>query len=266
MQDSRTDPPAEADRRDHVGSLAKGLHVMEVLARAPESLTLTEVADAAGMSRATARRFLLTLVDLGYAARTGKRFALTARLLAVAGSRLGMGLLWHLAEPHLRAVSRTLNESCSAAILDGPDVVYVARAAANRVMSVNLTVGSRLPAHCTSMGRAILAFLEQAEREAALSALNLARHTPHTITDRSALAAELDRIAAAGHAVVDQELEIGLRSIAVPVRHADGRAMAALNVSTHAGRVSVEEMTGRFLPPLREAAGRIAALARSLGG
>lgn len=265
VEESETEALEEAGRRDLVGSLAKGLVVIEILARARESLTLSEVAEAAGMTRATARRFLLTLVDRGYAVKTGKRFSLTARLLAVAGSRLGMGLLWHLAEPHLQGVSEALNESCSAAVLDGADIVYVARSAAQRVMSVNLEIGSRLPAHCTSMGRVILANLDTAARAEALDRLTFTRHTAHTITDRAALETALDRIRAAGHAVVDQELEIGLRSISVPIRRPDGQVMAALNVSTHAGRVEIAEMTERFLPPLHTAAARITALARSIG-
>mgnify|MGYP001037428861 CR=1 FL=1 len=243
--------------RDLVGSLAKGLRVIEALAAAPRGLRLTEVAEASGLTRAGARRLLLTLVAEGYARQEGRQFLLTARLLSLARSWLGGSTLWTFAEPIMHEVSQRLGESCSAAVLEGDDIVYVARVAGRRIMSVSLTVGARLPAYCTSMGRVLLSDLDDAELARFLEKAAIRANTPKTVTDRHALARLVAEVRRAGYAIVDEELELGLRSIAVPVRGRTGRIVAAINVSTQSARFSCAEMREVILPLLRAAAGKI---------
>jgi IclR family pca regulon transcriptional regulator len=250
------DLPPGADR-DIVGSLQKGLVVMEILARNPAGMTLTETASQAGLTRAGARRLLLTLVAGGYAAQVGRRFVLSARLLSLARSWLEGGTHWTHAEPILREISTTLGESCSAAVLDGEDVVYVARAAGRRILSVSLHVGTHLPAYCTSMGRVLLAGLGEEELTRFLATARIEKNTPKTVTDRRKLAAMIGKVRENGYAVADEELELGLRSIAVPVRDRSGRTVAAINVSTQSVRFTCAEMVETILPHLRGAAARI---------
>lgn len=239
--------------RDLVGSLTRGLAVMEVLAANPSGMTLTEVAIEMGLTRAGARRFLLTLVAAGYAIQEGRKFLLSPRLISIARTWISAASLWTFAEPFMRAVSQHLNESCSAAILSDEDVVYVARVAGRRILSVALQVGTRLPAYCTSMGRVLLSDLSSKELDSFLERATISANTPKTKTNISHLAKEIAKAHSAGYAVVDEELEIGLRSIAVPIRDRDGHVVAALNVSTQSARHTVREMEVRFLPPLREA-------------
>ncbi|WP_159588539.1 IclR family transcriptional regulator domain-containing protein [Chelativorans xinjiangense] len=243
--------------RDLVGSLAKGLGVVEILAGAPSGLRLTEVAEAAGLTRAGARRLLLTLVAEGYARQEGRHFLLSAKLLSLTRAWLGGSSLWAYAEPIMREVSQALGESCSAAVLEGEDVVYVARVAGRRIVSVSLAVGARLPAYCTSMGRVLLSDLDPAELARFLEKATIRANTPKTVTDRQALAARVAEVRREGYAIVDEELELGLRSIAVPVRARTGVIVAALNVSTQSARFSCEEMRQTILPPLIEAAAKI---------
>ena len=248
---------AEAAPRDIVGSLERGLAVLEILAAHPGGLTLTEMAEAAGLTRAGARRFLLTLVAAGYAVQDGRKFQLSSRLISVARSWLSGASLWAFAEPFMRVVSQRFNESCSAAILADEDVVYVARIAAARILSVGLHVGTRLPAYCTSMGRVILSGLPPAGLDAFLARAAIRPNTPKTVTDRAALAALIAKAGRDGYAAVDEELELGLRSIAVPIRDQAGCIVAAINVSTQTARLSIAEMERDILPELREAATRI---------
>jgi IclR family transcriptional regulator, pca regulon regulatory protein len=243
--------------RDHVGSLQRALAVVEVLAANPAGLTMSEVAETAGLTRAGARRFLLTLEAEGYVELDGRRFRLTPKLLTLARTWLQGTTLWTYAEPAMRALSARLQEACSAAVLSGHDIVYVARVPGRRIVRVALHVGARLPAWCTSMGRVLLADLGEAEREAFLDAVTMEPLTPRTIVERAALAAEIGRCGRQGFSIVDEELELGLRSIAVPVRDRAGRVVAALNVSTQATRFTPAEMEAEILPPLREAAGQI---------
>jgi IclR family pca regulon transcriptional regulator len=243
--------------RDIVGSFARGLGVMEILAAHPAGLTLTEMAERAELTRAGARRFLLTMVAAGYAIQDGRKFVLSPRLISVARSWLSGSSLWTFAEPYMRAVSHALNESCSAAILVDEDVVYVARVAGRRIVSVGLHVGTRLPAHCTSMGRILLSGLSPAELEAFLGKAAIRANTPKTVTDRAELARLIRQAGEDGYAAIDEELEIGLRSIAVPIRDRSGRVVAAINVSTQSARTPMKEMERTFLPHLREAAARI---------
>ena len=247
----------EPASRELVGSLKRGLGVMEVLAGHPGGLTLTETAERTGLDRAGARRFLLTLVAAGYAVQEGRRFSLSPRLLWVARTWLQGASLWGHAEPFMRKVAAELNESCSAAILSGEDVVYVARVPGRHILRVALEVGTRLPAWCTSMGRVLLSDLPAAELAAFLAAATICRNTDKSITDRDRLAEEIGRAGRAGFAIVDEELEIGLRSIAVPIRGRDARIVAAINVSTQASRFTPAAMERVILPHLVAAAGRI---------
>jgi IclR family transcriptional regulator, pca regulon regulatory protein len=248
------DPAAE---RDLVGSLARGLAVMEILAAHPQGLTLTETAEKAGLTRAGARRFLLTLVASGYAVQEGRVFRLSSRLIAVARAWLGGASLWSFAEPFMREVSQRFGEACSAAVLSGQDVVYVARVPGRHILSVALHVGTRLPAFCTSMGRVLLSDLPPAELDAFLARADIRALTDQTITDRAALRDAILAAGADGVSLVDEELEPGLRSIAVPIRDRTGRTVAAINVSTQSARLSAQTMTADVLPALRDAARRI---------
>ena len=247
----------ELEQRDLVGSLRKGLDVLGILAAHPAGMTLTEMAAAAGLTRAGARRLLLTLVAAGFAAQDGRRFALTPRLLGLARQWLDGTSLWTFAEPHMLVVAAQLKESCSAAVLSDEDVVYVARVPGERIMSVALHVGARLPAYCTSMGRVLLSDLGEAELERFLHRAAISRRTEKTVTDRRELHALIVQAAVQGFAAVDEELEIGLRSIAVPIHDRSGRIIAAINVSTQSGRFTVAAMRREILPLLQRAAGEI---------
>ena len=240
--------------RDLVGSLAKGLDVMAILAARPAGLTLTETAAEAGLTRAGARRFLLTLVAAGYALQDGRQFRLSPRLLGLARQWLDGTSLWSFAEPHMRKVSAALKESCSAAVLSDADVVYVARVPGERIMSVALHVGTRLPAYCTSMGRVLLSGLAEAELRDFLDRIEPRGLTGKTVTDRGKLFTIIREAANDGFALVDEELEIGLRSIAVPIRDRSGRIVAAINVSTQSARFTTAAMRREILPHLRQAA------------
>lgn len=247
MSDTETD-------RDLVGSLQRGLAVMEILAAHPAGMTLTEMAEAAGMTRAGARRFLLTLVASGYAGQNGRRFLLSPRLLSVARSWIQGASLWSFAERYLRDVAEALDESSSAAVMSGEDVVYVARVPGPHILSVALQVGTRLPAWCTAMGRVMLSDLPPAELQAFLAAATIVPKTDRSQTDRAALAAIIAEAGRAGFAIVDQELEIGLRSIAVPIRDRARRIVGAINVSTQSSRTTPDAMAREMLPHLLRAA------------
>lgn len=243
--------------RDLVGSLEKGLGVVEILAARPEGLTLTEVAEKAGLTRAGARRLLLTLVACGYATRTERRFALSARLLSLTRAWLEGASLWSYAQPILQEVSAALGESCSAAVLEGEDVVYVARVAGRRIVSVTLNVGTRLPAYCTSMGRVLLSGMSAEALDTFFARAAIRANTPKTITEPDKLREKVMKAARDGYAIVDEELELGLRSIAVPVRDRQGRIVAAVNVSTQSARFTCAEMRETILPHLKNAAARM---------
>jgi IclR family pca regulon transcriptional regulator len=197
-------------------------------------------------------------VALGYAAEGGRRFRLTPKVLDLGYSYLASLDIWEAAYPFMREVSEATGESCSAAVLDGADIVYVARVPARRIMSVSLGVGARLPAASTSLGRVLLATLPDAALAARLASAGVAARTPHTVTDLEALTRIIRAAAADGYAIVDQELEIGLISLAVPLTNRRGETVAALNVSSHAGSTRPDDMRSRHLPVLRAAAARIA--------
>lgn len=241
--------------REFVESLARGLTVITSFGEGRAALTLTEVAQATGLARATARRALITLEHLGYVESYDRFFRLTPRVLGLGFPPLSMVPLPGIAAPHLTELSTRVHDSASLAVLTGggEEVQYTARVATSRIMSVNITLGTRLPAYATSLGRVMLADLlpevPLPERRAPL--------TPHTVTDRRELLTVLERVRDAGYALVDGELEEGLRSIAVPVRERGGRVVAAVNVAMHSSRRSVEECVTEVLPELRDAVGRI---------
>jgi len=245
---------SEQHSRDNVGSLGKGLTVLEVLAAHPAGLTLTEMAAKTDMTRAAARRFLLTLVDSGYATQDGRRFTLSPRLLSLARVWLQSSSLWTYAEPFLRDVAHRFNESSSAAVLSGEDIVYVARIPGRHILSVALHVGTRLPAWCTSMGRVLLSDLPTPELRKFLKSARIIAHTPKSITSVTELEGAIGVVAQQGFALIDEELEIGLRSIAVPIRDRTRRIVAAINISTQSSRFTPVEMEREMLPHLRNAA------------
>jgi IclR family pca regulon transcriptional regulator len=247
----------ETAARDHVTSLERGLGVMEILAAHPTGLTLTEMAEKAGLTRAGARRFLLTLTATGYATQSGRLFTLSPRLLSVARTWLQGASLWTYAEPFMRETAAGLKESCSATILSGEDVVYVARVQGPRIVSLDLHVGARLPAYCTAMGRVLLSGLKPAELDAFLQTISIVRKTEKTITDRNQIAIAVAKARQDGYAILNEELEIGLRSVAVPLCDRSGAIVAAINVSTQSARLSVAQMESEFLPRLRQTAARI---------
>lgn len=244
---------------DFVQSLERGLSVIRSFDADRPEQTLSEVAVSAGVTRAAARRFLLTLEDLGYVRSEGRFFSLTARVLELGYAYLSSLSLPDVAEPHLEALVAEVNESSSVSVLERTDVVYVARVPTSRIMTVVISVGTRFPAYATSMGRVLLAGLPEAELEAYLANVSLESLTPRTVSSIAALRGELTRVRAQGYALVNQELEDGLRAIAAPIRDRTGRVIAAVNVSAHASRTSLEVMRRDLLPPLLKTAARIEA-------
>ena len=244
---------------DFVQSLERGLAVICAFDKDHAELTLSEVAAHTGVTRATARRFLLTLARLGYVRTDGRFFSLTPRVLELGYAYLSSLSLPEVAEPHLEALVAEVNESSSVSVLDGEDVVYVARVPVSRIMTVAISVGTRFPAYATSMGRVLLAGLPDAELDAYLSKVDLARLTAKTVGSASALRSELAKVRAQGFALVDQELEEGLRAVAAPIKDRLGRVVASLNISAHASRTSLESMRRNLVPPLLAAAARISA-------
>jgi IclR family pca regulon transcriptional regulator len=232
---------------------------MKALSVPAPGLTLAEVARDTGLTRAAVRRFLLTLEELGYVRSQDGRFALTPRVLELGHSFLSSLTLPELAQPHMRELVEQVHESSSMSVLDGNDIVYVAREPTRRIMTVAIAVGTRFPAYATSMGRVLLADLPADALETFLGNAALEPLTRHTLTTPDAVRDEVGRVRRQGYAVVDQELEQGLRSVAVPVRDQRGRAVAAVNVSAHATRKTLDGIRRELLPPLREAAARIEA-------
>lgn len=241
---------------NHVQSLARGLAVIRSFDVDHPDQTLSDVAKRTGLTRATARRLLLTLSDLGYASTDGKRFSLTPAVLDIGYAYLSSLNVQQIAQPFLESLSETVKESVSVSVLEGSDIVYIARVPTARIMTISLGLGTRLPAHCTSMGRVLLAELTEEELAARLP-LELDALTEFTVTSRDDLSAELARVRRQGYAMVDQELEIGVRSIAAPLRDGAGRTTAAMNVSTHAGRTSLDELHEQFLPQLLATADKV---------
>jgi IclR family pca regulon transcriptional regulator len=253
--DAEGGPPRPGDT--YVQSFARGLAVIRTFSAAAPQQTLSEVAQRTGLTRAGARRILLTLAQLGYVQNHGRQFSLTPRILDLGFAYLSSLPLWNLAEPVMEALVDELKESCSAAVLDGPDIVYVLRVPTHKIMSINLGIGSRLPAFCTSMGRTLLAELDEAALERLLAAHPPSTRTARTITDIGRLKNELASARRQGWCLVDQELEEGLVSLAAPIRDRAGRAIAALNISGQAARTPAAHMVKHFLPRLTQAAQQI---------
>jgi IclR family pca regulon transcriptional regulator len=248
---------------DFVQSLERGLAVLRVFDAEHPRLTLSDVARLTGLTRATARRLLLTYERLGYMRSDGRLFELTPTVLDLGYAFLSSVQLPEIAQPVMEALSERVHESVSASVLDGHEIVYVARVPTKRIMAISLALGSRLPAASTSMGRVLLAGLCDAELDHFLRTTPLVARTERTIVDPARLRDVIDEVRRQGWALVDQELEDGVRSIAAPVRDRAGRTVAAINVSTHAGRVGARELRTEFVPLLLDAAGQItAALAK----
>jgi len=245
--------------RQFVQSLERGLDVIRALSLPGAGRTLSEVARDTGLTRASARRFLLTLEELGYVRSDDRRFVLTPRVLELGYAFLSSLTLPQIAQPHLRELVERVHESSSVSVLDGDEIVYVAREPTQRIMTVAISVGTRFPAHATSMGRVLLAGLPVPALESFLQTAELRRLTAATVTDPDKLRSEVDKVRRQGWALVDQELEDGLRSIAVPLRGQAGEVVAAMNLSTHASRRTPTAIRRALLPRLREAAAAVEA-------
>jgi IclR family transcriptional regulator, pca regulon regulatory protein len=261
---ARDDAPVTAAARiaalsgdpNFMTSLARGLAVIRGFSQQRPRLSIAQLSLRTGIPRAAVRRCLYTLEKLGYVASEDDRtFTLRPQILALGHAYLSSVPLVTAAQPILDQVSAATHESCSIAIMDGDDILYVARSSSStRIMSIDLGIGSRLPAHCTSMGRVLLAGLSRDDLAAYLRRVKLTPFTPRTLVSRDRFGETIEAIRDKGYAVVDQELEIGLRSIAVPISDYRARVAAAINISVQAPRVSVSEMERSFLSPLRNAA------------
>lgn len=254
IEDDKLSP----DDRDFVTALASGLEVLQAFDQNSPRMTLSEVAVKAGINRAKARRFLLTLHSLGYLKKQHRHFELTPKVLQLGHALLTINRYATLIQPYLEDITREIHESTSLGTLDGDEVVYMARSAAeHRLMAIQLSVGTRLPAAYTSMGRVLLAQLPDTQLESFLTKVRLQAHTERSIVVPDELRKVLKEVRRQGYAIVDQELDSGLRSVAVPVFDQQGFLLGAINISTNAGRVDMETLLGRFLPLLQEKASLI---------
>jgi IclR family transcriptional regulator, pca regulon regulatory protein len=240
--------------RAYVESLARGLAVMRAFREQSDRLTLSDVSRITGLSRASVRRSLLTLQALGYAESSGRYFSLSPQVLTLAQAYLSSSPVPRVAQSFLERVSEQLNQSCSLSILHHDEVIYIARSTRKRIGSLHRDVGTHLPAHCTSMGRVLLAALSDRELDAFLAKTVLESFTRYTIVDKGELRAVLDKVRCNGHCVVDEELEIDLRTLAIPIHNASGRVIAAMNVGARASQTSRKTMLDDFLPVMRTAA------------
>ena len=257
---STATPSTPAPGDSYVQSFARGLQVIRSFSADAPRQTLTEVASRSGLTRAGARRILLTLQTLGYVETDGKLFSLTPRILDLGFAYLSSMPIWNIAEPVMEAMVEEVKESCSAAVLEGTDIIYVMRVPTHKIMSISLGVGSRLPAYCTSLGRVLLADLPDAELRQRLQASARLARTRHTITEVNELVARVLTVRKQGWSLVDQELEEGLVSLAAPVTDREGRTVAALNISGQAMRTSAKTMQSQMLPSLLAAAHTISSL------
>jgi IclR family pca regulon transcriptional regulator len=244
------EPPAQ---RDLIAGLEKGLAVIEAFDQERPRLSITEVAERTGLTRAAARRYLITLSHLGYLRHEHKQFALTPKVLRLGQSYLHSSRLPRVIQPQLQRLANAFCEACAAGVLDGDEVISVASASSGTVVSATLQPGIRLPAYCTSNGRVLVAARPDVEVDAWLARQALAGLTPHTITHRERLRLELLKTRANGYATVDQELELGLRTIAVPLMNFRGETVAAMNISAHASRMPMEHLVEHCLPALLHA-------------
>ena len=243
-----------AVRDETVQSLVRGIAVIRSFDAGHRHQTITDVAARTGLTRAAARRFLITLCETGLARSDGKNYELTPAILELAQSYVSSASELEIVQDVLRGLSEQFDESASAAMMDGTDIIYVARAPArHRIMTIGLGLGTRLPAHATSMGQALLSLMQPRELEIYLSKAKLTPLTPHTLTTRTSLRQRIDEVQDRGYAIVSEELELGLRSISVPVRNRNARSNIAINISAQAARVSADDMVERFLPALQRA-------------
>lgn len=244
----------------YVQSFARGLEVIRSFSASASAQTLTQVASRSGLTRAGARRILLTLQSLGYVTTDGKLFTLTPRILDLGFAYLSSMPMWNLAEPVMESLVEDVRESCSIAVLEGDDIIYVMRVPTHKIMSINLGVGSRLPAYCTSLGRVLLAALPEAQLNARLEVGGRPARTKHTVTDASELAGRIALARKQGWSLVNQELEEGLVSMSAPITNRSGQVVAALNISGQANRTSAKAMQETMLGPLLAAARTISKL------
>ncbi|MBR0693730.1 IclR family transcriptional regulator C-terminal domain-containing protein [Bradyrhizobium lablabi] len=251
---------SEPDDKEFMTTLAKGLAVLGAFGRLRPTMTLSEAAGVADLSRATARRVLRTLTQLGYVAQDGRTFSLAPKILELGFAYLSTQSWIDRALPLMRELSERLGESCSAAILQGNDIVYVARVPARRIMSAALSVGSRLPALHTALGRVLFGYLDEAEIWRRLMSQRIEAYTPQTITDPQALFDRIHADRAQHFSIVDEELELGLRALAVPVLDRGGQAVGAINLSTHSTRTTRNDMREHFLPELNRIAGQVSSM------
>ena len=248
---------ASQDNRDYVSSLARGLEILRAFSRKRKRMTLSEVAAETNMTRAAARRFLLTLVREGYAHTDGKLFDLTPQVLELGFSVISSLGIWDVARPFIKALSEEIEESVSAAVLDMPDVVYVAGTQFHRVLSVGVTIGNRMSAHVTATGRVLLSCRPEDEWRTLVDAIDLKPLTPHTVTTKDGMMTILARTREQGWSLVEQELEVGLLAIAVPLLRRSGEVAGAINVGVPILRATPDDMVQRFLPRLQATAAAI---------
>jgi IclR family transcriptional regulator, pca regulon regulatory protein len=265
VEESPAVASGQARDSDFVQSLDRGLAVIKAFGPDRERLSLSEVARATGLTRAAARRFLLTLVKLGYVRSDGREFSLRPRVLELGYAYLSGLAMPEIAAPHLEELVAKLRESSSISVLDGHHIVYVARVPTKRIMTVAISVGTRFPAFATSMGRVLLAALSEAELDRYLTEATFEPFTANTVTDPARLKEIVREVGSQGYAIVDQELEEGLRAIAAPIRGSGDAVTAAINVSAHASRVSLDAMRTELLPQMLETARQIETDLRSQG-
>ncbi|MDY7548366.1 IclR family transcriptional regulator C-terminal domain-containing protein [Glaciimonas sp. CA11.2] len=247
----------------YVQSFARGLSVLRSFGADAPSQTLTEVAERADLTRAGARRILLTLLHLGYVAAEGRLFRLTPKVLELGFAYLSSLPVWTQAQPVMEDLVESLRQSCSAAVLDGDEIVYILRVPAHKIMSIHLGVGSRLPAYCTSLGRVLLAGLPPATLRDRLHRMILAQHTPNTIIEPKRLEETIEQVRIQGWSLVREELEPGLVSMAAPIVDRNGRVVAAINISGQANNPSPTQLLENCLPALMAAAAKINLLVRA---
>jgi len=246
-------PNAGPQKRDLIAGLEKGLAVIAAFDQDRPRLTMTEVAGLCGLTRAAARRYLITLEHLGYVTSDRKMYALTPKVLRLGQSYMHSARLPRIVQPELHKLAYALKEASAAGVLDGADVICIAATSAGRVVSATLQPGTRVPAYCTANGRVLLSAMPQGEVDAWLARQTLAPLTPNTITHGERLRIEIARARSQGYAVVDQEMELGLRTISVPLKSYRGEVVAAMNVSVHAARVSMDQLVSDCLPSLLQA-------------
>lgn len=261
--DDRLNNEADPFKGDpnYMASLARGLEVIQAFTPQRRVMSISQISQKTGIPRAAVRRCLYTLGKLGFVyAEDGKNFELRPRILALGHAYLASTPLARATQPVLKHLSEMLNESCSIATLDGDDILYIARASSSRIMTIDLDIGSRLPAWSTSMGRVLLSHLSEDKLNDMLGRITMIRYTSQTVDSVPALRAELKKVRQQGYALNDQELEMGLRSIAVPLMNSQGQVQAALNVGVHAGQVTADELRNRVLPELQKAAQELSML------